>query len=42
MSKKDSFARATQFFILHCFEINNDKYTVAWNQLNFDIAQDWI
>ena len=27
--------------LVHCFEINNDKYTVAWNRLNFDIAQDW-
>ena len=23
-------------FIIHCFEINTDKYTVTWNQ--FDIA----
>ena len=23
-------------FIIHCFKINNDKYTLAWNR--FDIA----
>ena len=28
--------KSNNCFIIHCFEINNDKCTVAWNQ--FDIA----
>ena len=28
--------KSNNCFIIHCFEINTDKYTVTWNQL--DIA----
>ena len=28
--------KSNNCFIIHCFEMNNDKCTVAWNQ--FDIA----